>query len=775
MQPVDDTAIPLERLARNIPSVVFHAQVYLDGQVRLPFVCHEAENLLGLKPRQIEHDPARLLDLVLDEDKDEFRKVMQNARDMKSKATCEIRIRRPDDSQRWIRIEAKPKEMADRKGRKRHDWFGIVMDVTEAREREFSLRKTTGLLEGILESVQDAIFVVHPPDRRILKANPAAKQIFGYRPSEVEGRSTEMLYESREAFEAFGRRSEKVLATGRSYRGEFQMRRRNGDIFPTEHTITALHAEGEWRGGVVSVVRDVSRQKEAERALKDSEEKYRSLLEHANESAVVVLNDNIAYANPQTSELVELAAEAFIDQPYRRFVHPDDLAFVESLIRRLTSGDEIPKDFEFRVVSDKGNIHWVRGNAVALEWDNQPAVMTLLTDISIQKQMLEANQEMQKRLQQAQKMEAIGNLAGGIAHDFNNVLFPIVGLAEMLMEDLPEGSLPYDHAQEIFDAGKRGGELVKQILAFSRQSEVQKLPVYLQKVLKEVIKLGRSTIPSDIEVRERIQADCSAVLADPTQIHQIVMNLITNAYHAIEPHHGTITVSLQETELEKGDWPGSRLEPGSYAVLGIADTGAGIDPGIQDRIFDPYFTTKDKTKGTGLGLAMVYGIVKEHHGEIRVSSELGKGATFEIYLPLLDKSSLEQRAPRPAVFPGGEEHILLVDDDQAIVRMETRMLETLGYRITSRLNSIEALEVFKANQDDFDLVITDMTMPKMTGDQLARELIAVRPDIPIVLCTGFSERVNREKAEIAGIKGFLMKPVLKSDLAKMVRKVLDDL
>ena len=263
-------------------------------------------------------------------------------------------------------------------------------------------------------------------------------------------------------------------------------------------------------------------------------------------------------------------------------------------------------------------------------------------------------------------------------------------------------------------------------------------------------------------------------MADPTQIHQIAMNLLTNAYHAIEPEHGRIEIELAETSIDQKPWPGSRLDPGAYAVLRVADTGCGIDPDILDKIFEPYFTTKAQGKGTGLGLAVVYGIVKEHGGDIRVTSDLGQGTTFQVYLPLLGRRSESKTVSRQGTHKGGTEHILLVDDERAIVRMETHMLESLGYRLSSYLSSVDALAAFIAEPQEFDLVLTDMSMPRMTGDQLAKEMLAVRPDIPIILCTGFSERIDRERAESAGIKGFLMKPVIKADLAGMVRRVLDE-
>jgi len=381
--------------------------------------------------------------------------------------------------------------------------------------------------------------------------------------------------------------------------------------------------------------------------------------------------------------------------------------------------------------------------------------------------------KLQEQLTQALKMEAIGTLAGGIAHDFNNILFPMFGYLEMMLEDVPKESPLRGHLVEVFSGAKRARDLIKQILTFSRQSDHERKPLETQRVIKEALKLIKSSLPTTIEISKDIQKDCGLVLAEPTQIHQIVMNLCTNAYHAMEEKGGKLAITLKEVELAAKDFKDPAMIPGPHVCLTVADTGPGMEQSIIDRIFDPYFTTKEEGKGSGLGLAVIHGIVKNHGGDISVYSEPGKGAEFKVYLPVIKKQKETAKFETDTPIQKGTERILLVDDQDLIVDMERQMLERLGYHITARTSSIEALEAFRANPDKFDLVITDMTMPNMTGDKLAGEMIKIRTDIPIILCTGFSEMMSQERAESLGLKGFLMKPVVLKELSSVIRKVLD--
>jgi signal transduction histidine kinase/CheY-like chemotaxis protein len=380
---------------------------------------------------------------------------------------------------------------------------------------------------------------------------------------------------------------------------------------------------------------------------------------------------------------------------------------------------------------------------------------------------------LEKKLRQSQKLEAIGNLAGGIAHDFNNILASIIGFTELVLEEVEKGSNTEDSLQEVYIAAKRARDLVKQILAFARQSSEEIKPVQVAPIAKEVLKFIRSSTPSTIEIRQKIQSN-SFIMGNSTQIHQVLMNLCTNAAYSMENQGGILSVELQDVSINPENvHQNMDLKVGSYVELKVSDTGSGIPPEIIDSIFEPYFTTKGPGEGTGMGLALVHGIAESYGGKITVDSQINKGTSFILYLPI-KKTARSQSHYRPEILPSGTERILFVDDEEPITKMGSRNLESLGYSVTSRTSSVEALALFRSKPNDFDLVISDMTMPSMTGDKLATELMNIRSNIPIIICTGYSKKISEDSAAEIGIKAFAYKPIVKVDLAKTVRKVLDE-
>jgi CheY-like chemotaxis protein len=369
-------------------------------------------------------------------------------------------------------------------------------------------------------------------------------------------------------------------------------------------------------------------------------------------------------------------------------------------------------------------------------------------------------------------MESIGTLAGGIAHDFNNILSSIIGFSELSLSEAPEGSELHDDIREILAAGHRARDLVRQILLFSRHEKIEIKPMQLKSVVTEAFKLLRSSIPSSIEKNITVESD-ELVLGDPSQFHQIIMNLCTNASHALQDQRGFINIFLKDITLDSEFVIShSDLRPGPHVMLSIEDTGVGISKKNISKIFDPFFTTKEREKGTGLGLSVVHGIVKAFKGGIYVYSEQGNGTVFKLYFPALKKHG-EQTTVQSGFIPLGTERILIVDDEKSIAKMGCRILESLGYDPTPICSSEKALTLFKSDPGKFDLVITDMTMPRMTGDILAQELMAVRPDIPVILCTGYNQKLSEETIKKTGIKALINKPFIKAEFARIIRLVLD--
>jgi PAS domain S-box-containing protein len=531
-------------------------------------------------------------------------------------------------------------------------------------------------------------------------------------------------------------------------------------IFRQNHELLALSDR---------LQKEIDERIQAEKTLKEEKERFRILSEESPLGISMIGKDGrYIYINRRFVEILGYKLEdiptgrewfrsAFPDKKYRRHI-------ISTWISdKNKAGVEESRPRTFTVTCKDGEQKAIDFRPTAMDGDDQLVIYEDVTE----KRRLEA------RLQQAQKMEAIGTLAGGIAHDFNNILSPLIGYTEMLKEDLSVDSPFQTSVDEIFRASLRARDLVQQILAFSRQTEDELKPIKLQPVIKEAMKLLRSSLPKTIDIQPDIDSKCGAVIAAPTQIHQIVMNLATNAYHAMEDTGGILKITLRQVWMELEHSGYLELLPGAYACLIVADTGIGIEKDIFDKIFDPYFTTKKIGKGTGLGLSVVHGIVKSCKGDIRIDSEPGKGTEIHVYLPILeqriDKNALEV-ADR---IQGGTERILLVDDEEAIVRMEQQMLDRLGYEVTTRTGSVDALEAFKANPDRYDLIITDMTMPNMTGILLSKEIKRIRPEIPIIICTGFSDQINEEKCKAMGIQGYVMKPIVGSEIADTIREVLD--
>ena len=527
------------------------------------------------------------------------------------------------------------------------------------------------------------------------------------------------------------------------------------------------------------LLNEINGRMQIESSLIESEERFRSISDSAQD-AIIMMNHKgeITYWNKSAENIFQYTHHEVLNKDLHALLVPEKYhdRFNKGFGKFLTTGkgNAIGKILELWAKRKDGQDFPVELSLSSVKIKGLWNAIGIIRDISAKKKEEKDKKKLESQLVQAQKMQAIGVLAGGIAHDFNNILFPVLGNTEMLIMEAPEDSPFKDRLKEIYTAALRAKDLVKQILTFSRQESQELMLMKMQPIIKEALKLIRATIPSTIEIKQDISADCGVIKADPTQIHQIVMNLTTNAFHAMEETGGEMKVNLKQIELGEMDIITPDMKPGIYACLIVADTGTGMDNELTKKIFDPFFTTKEKGKSTGMGLSVVHGIVKGLGGIVRVYSEPGIGSEFKVYLPAGKNSSEEDIQQTKEPIQGGTEQILIVDDEKPIITMEKEMLEHLGYKITAYTSSLEAFEAFRANPDKFDLIITDMAMPFMPGDKLAAELIKIRPDIPILLCTGFSKTMSEEKAASLGIKGFLIKPIVMKDLAKKVRQVLDE-
>lgn len=638
-----------------------------------------------------------------------------------------------------------------------------LTDITERKSFETSLMESESRFSEMFEHMSSGGAVYEPIENGedfVFKAlNTAAEEISNIQRKDVLGKRLLEIFPMMDksglfsALKEVWKSGEPIHLNPFYYKDAFREGWRENRIYKLPS------------GEVVALFDDVTLRIEAESKIKESEIKYRRLFHKSNDGIVVLnLNGQILDTNFKIEKMLGYKKEE-LNQLSFQDLHPHfDLERPKkSFEKTKTKGHS---RFETKLIKRNGTIIDVEVSSSIVDRETG-IVQGIVRDLTDKKKM-------EKRVIQAQKMESIGNLAGGIAHDFNNLLFLIIGISEMLLEDLPPESFHYENVQKILKAGERGAGLVKQILSFSRQDKYIKTPVRVQQIVEEVIKLIQSTIPANIEIRNYLQPDCGLVMADPTQLHQIAMNLIINAFHATEKSGGKIDIKVKEITMDENHLIGRIEKPGKYVIFSVSDNGSGVPSVHLQKIFDPFFTTKEQGKGTGLGLSVVYGLVKDHQGEITVYSEVGQGTTFNVYLPLNKQNSQFKKTKENQLIEMGTEKILLVDDESFIVELEKQILERQGYFVDERTSSLDALEAFKANPDSYDLVISDMNMPGITGVQLAKAMLAIRSDLPIIICTGFSDLVSEKMCEDIGIKGFLMKPIIMSEMTKEVRRVLDE-
>ena len=504
--------------------------------------------------------------------------------------------------------------------------------------------------------------------------------------------------------------------------------------------------------------------------IKERDENFKNLAESTRDGILIATADgSYVYANRRATEITGYSASQLLKICLGELVDFDENG---RLSENWLDETFVHKRSEKTIEREIGTIT-LEMTATKTIWQGQPAVLVLLGDISQVKRAEEERDRLLAYMEEARKMEALGTLAGGIAHDFNNILSIILGFTELAMLELADESTAYPKLERVIHGCLRASDVVRQIMTFSHLTGGDLKPVRLSPIIRETLRLLRLSIPSTIEIREYIALESDVVLADLAQINQVFINLCNNAVYAMREKGGVLEVMLEEVEIDEGagmSIPG--LEPGHFIRLTVADTGHGMGSQLMKRIFEPYFTTKDVGEGTGMGLAVAHGIVGVHGGAITVRSEPGKGAAFHVYLPKSEREVSEDIKPAELT-PTGHERILFVDDEVDVIDMVKQMLEYLGYQVVEKSNGYEALELFKADPEQFDMVITDMVMPNMTGTELVKEILKIRPDISIIILTGYLERISEEEADAIGIDAVLKKPVVMDEIARTVRKVIN--
>ena len=647
-------------------------------------------------------------------------------------------------------------------------YTAVMRDLTERKQFEDELKKSERRFREFAEMLPEVVFEVDV-NMNLTFVNRHAFTIFGFTEKDFEKglKALDMLVpEDRE---------KAAKNAAKRFRGEelgaieYRALRRDGTVFPVLlHASPVIH-QGAAKG-IRGVIVDMTEQKKAQKEIIRQKRLFETTFNTIPDGVVITnTNREIQLANRgmestfgyKPDELLGKTTEMLYANK-DRFRQAGQVVFDKDakkhgdlyvMYYRDKTGREFPGETFGAKLFDENN-----------EWIGNLGIMRDITE----------REQAQKRIQHVQKMEALGTLAGGIAHDFNNVLAAIMGYTELALDDIP-GNLPRrEHLEQVLKSGVRAKNLIQQILGFSRRTDPEKKQLQLAPIIKETMNLLRATTPTTIEIIQEVEAGPHTVLADPTQIHQLVMNLCSNAAHAMRERGGILKISLKRVDLEETSTVlHAEFTPGVYNRLTVSDTGKGMDKETVERIFEPFFTTKETGQGTGMGLAVAHGVVKAHGGTITVNSEAGKGSTFHVYLPLMETEAEKEASVDTHPLPTGKEHILFVDDEELLVGIGQQMLERLGYQVTVRTSSIEALEVFKAKPDRFGLIITDQTMPTMSGLDLAKAIHSIRPDIPIILCTGYSSLLSGQTAEAIGVKRVLMKPLGVRDLAAAVRGVLD--
>ncbi len=656
--------------------------------------------------------------------------------------------------------------------------YCIGRDSTDHKWAKDELRKSEARYRLLAENATDVIWTMDL-NLRFTYVSPSVTRLRGYSVEEAMSQKYEetMTSSSLEVVNriltmAFDKRNVGHKDLFNPVTLEVEQTCKDGSTVWVEATTRLLPGPDGQPVGFLGMTRDISKRKQAEKET----QKLALAVKHSSELVnLASLDGDMTFLNEAGGRMLGIDPEEVKNINILQVIPDHLLGLIEDILPILIGGDTWEGDLQYLNLKtgELTDAHAMLFTVKDPDTGEQRFLANVSQDITERKRTEREKGILEEQLRQAQKMEAIGTLAGGIAHDFNNILGAITGYTELLLLDAQENTRLRYNSEEILIAAKRARDLVKQILAYSRQSEEERKPVDVNTIVEEVLRLLRASLPATIELRKNMQVESGTILADPSKVHQVLMNLCTNAAQAMTRRGGVLGVSLTEADLDSeaaSHYP--ELSPGRYLKLTVSDTGDGMEKEVIDRIFDPFFTTKAVGKGTGMGLSVAYGIIMSYEGAIRVESDPEKGSTVHVFLPSIKADVTVLEPTIIEKLPVEQARILFVDDEKNLVDVGKQMLEHLGYEVTSRTSSVEALEIFRAEPQAFDLIITDMAMPTMSGVDLAKEMLGIRPNIPIILCTGFSESINAETAREMGIREILMKPLLLNDLAKITRRFL---
>jgi PAS domain S-box-containing protein len=634
------------------------------------------------------------------------------------------------------------------------------------KKAENTLRESEETYRALITGIPDMVMRFDREGRHLF-VSENIEEIFNVPARQVIGKTHRELGLAEDLCRKWEESIAGVFASGLPFEGETSFEGKEGTLIHNWRILPERDSHGTIKS-VLSLSRDITAHHRAE---KDYHTLFNEMLdsfalhEIICDEAGAPVNYRFLAVNPAFEQMMELKAADIVGRTVLEVMPQVESRWIDIFGQVASSGQ--PIHFESYVAGLKKYFD------IKAFRPGPDQFACIFADITERKRDAKEKKNLTDQLHQAQKMEAIGTLAGGIAHDFNNILGAIIGYAEMIQDDCAPASRTAQDIREVIRAGMRARDLVKQILAFSRQVETDRIPLHPESVVKEAVQLLRSSLPTTITIQLNFDPEVGMILADPTHIHQILINLCTNAFHAMEDTGGVLTVSLTNTvvtDADLGTVP--NVHPGNFVQLSVKDTGVGMAPETLERMYDPFFTTKETGKGTGMGLAIIHGIVQTYGGFITCRSRLGEGSEFNVHFPTLADEAAAMDHTAPAI-PSGSERILFIDDEKVLAEMGRNMLVRLGYTVAVFTDSLEALKMFGKQPDSFDLVITDQTMPGMTGVDMARKMLAIRPDIPIILCTGYSNLISEEQAGAIGIKGFAMKPLIKKDFSALIRRTLE--